>query len=106
MNEETETGTQTFDNSSETTKLRASRETAMEPKLSETLDTELTLRSVDERIKQVTDWILRRVEELCALLTSRTEMESAGNSEASSSRQNRESSSPSPNRYDSFVNGF
>ena len=34
-----------------------------------------------------------RVEELWVLLASRTEMESTGNSEASSSRRNRESSS-------------
>ena len=43
---------------------------------------ELTLRSVDERIKQAIDPILRRVEELCALLAGWTETESAGNSEA------------------------
>ena len=71
----------------------------MEPALSKTPDTELTLRSVGERIKQATDPILKRVEELCALLASRCEMESAGNSEASGSRRDREFSSPSRNRY-------
>ena len=48
----------------------------MEPAVDETPADELTMRSVDERIKQGTDPILRRVEELCALLASRTEMES------------------------------
>ena len=41
--------------------------------------------------------LLKRVEELRALLASRTEMESAGNSEASSFRRHRELSSPSRN---------
>ena len=59
----------------------------MKPTLGETPDVELTLRSADERIKQVSEPILRRVQELCALLASRTEMESAGNSEASGSRR-------------------
>ena len=72
----------------------------MEPSLSETPDVELTFRSVDERIKEAIDPILQRVEELCALVASRTEMESAGNSEASGSRRDRELSSPSHNRYD------
>ena len=72
----------------------------MEPAFSKTPDTELTLRSVDERIKQATDPILKRVEELCALPASRAKMESAGNSEASGSRRDRELSSPSRNRYD------
>ena len=99
MSEETETGTQTFDSSSESIELRLRQGTGMEPAVDETLAGELTLRSVDERITQATDPILGRVE-LCALLASRTEMESAGTSQASGSRRNRESSSPSRNRYD------
>ena len=101
--EETETGTQTFDSFSETIELRSRQETEMEPTLGETPDVELTLRSVDERIKQATDPILRRVEELCALLASRAEMDSAGNSEASGSRRDREFSSPSCNRCDNAL---
>ena len=100
MSEDTETGTQTFDSYSENIELRLRKETEVEPALDETPADELTLRSVDESIKQATDPILRRVEELCALLASRTEMESAGNSEASGWRRNRESSSSSCNRYD------
>ena len=61
---------------------------------------ELTLRSVDERIKQANKPPLRREEELCVLLASGTEIESAGNNEASGSRRNHESISPSRNRYD------
>ena len=100
MSEKAETGTQTFDSSSETIELRSRQETEVELKLGETPDVELTLKSVNERIKQTTDTILRRVEDLCALLVSRTEMESVGNGEASGSRRDRESSSRSRNRYD------
>ena len=69
----------------------------MEPTLGETPDIELTLWWVDEKIKQANDPIFWRVKELCAPLASRTEKESAGNSEASGSRQDRGSSSPPRN---------
>ena len=101
MSEGTETGTLTFDSSSGSIELGLKEETEMEPGVDETPADELTLRSVDERTKQATDPILRRVEELCALLASLTETEFAGNREASGSRRNRESSSPTRNRYDS-----
>ena len=78
MSEKTETRTQTLHGSSESIELRLSQETEMQPTLDEAPTKEITLRSVDERIKQATDPILRRVGELCALLASRTEMESAG----------------------------
>ena len=100
MNGETDTGTQLFDSSSESIELGLKQESEMEPAVDETPADELSLRSVDERIKQATDPILRRLEELCALLASRTEMEFAGNSEASGSGRNHKSSSPSRNRYD------
>ena len=106
MSEEIESGRQTFDNSSETFDLRSSQETEIEPALNETPDTELTLRSIDERIKQATDPILKGIEELCDLLASRTEMEYAGNSEASGSRRDRELCSPSRNRNDSPLVNF
>ena len=61
---------------------------------------ELTLRSFDERIKQATDPILRRVEELCALSVGRTELESPGNTEVSGSRRDNASASPSRPRHD------
>ena len=67
----------------------------------ETPADEPTLRSVGVRIKQATDPILKRVEDLCALLAGRTEIESTENSEASGSRCNLESISPSRNRCDS-----
>ena len=47
LSEETETGTQTFDSSSEITELRSSQESEMEPVFSETPDIEFILRSVD-----------------------------------------------------------
>ena len=68
MSQEIGIGTQTLDNFSETIELRLRQETEMEPTLNETSSDELTSRSVDERIKQATDPILRRVEELCVLL--------------------------------------
>ena len=52
----------------------------MNTPVTETSVDELTLKSVDERIKQSTDPILWRVEDLCALLEGRAEMESAENS--------------------------
>ena len=64
MREETETGTQTFDSSSESIEPGLRQESEMDPAVDETSADELTLRSVDERIKQATDPILRRVEEL------------------------------------------
>ena len=100
MSEGTETCMQTFDSSSESIELGLRQEPEMEPTVDKTPDDELTLRFVDEKIKQATDPILRKVEELCSLLAIRTEMESAGNSEASGSRRNREPHSPSRNWYD------
>ena len=61
---------------------------------------ELTPRLVDERINQAVDPILRRKEELCAVLPSRTVLESTGNSEVSGSRRENTSASPSVNQHD------
>ena len=83
MHSETQAGTKTLDSCSVKIELRLSRESEMDTQEIETAADELTLRSVDERIKQATDPVLRRVEELSALLLSRAEMESAGNSEES-----------------------
>ena len=102
MSEETETGAQTLDSSSEAIELKCRQEPEMGTPAKATSVDELTLRSVDERIKQATDPILKRVEELCTLLANRSEAESAGNGEASGSRRNHELSSPSRNRYDSW----
>ena len=99
MSEESEAGTQTLDSSSETIALRLRQETEIEPTTEKTSIDEVTLRSRDKNIKQVTEPILRKVQEMCVLLASRNETESARNNEASRSRRNRESSSPSSNRY-------
>ena len=72
----------------------------MDTPVYETSADELTRSSVDKRIKRATNPLLRRVEELYALLAGRTEMESYGNSEASGSRRNHESFSTSRNRFD------
>ena len=68
MSEEAEIGIQTLDSSSETIELRFRQEVEMVIPVNETSTDALTLRSVDERIKQATGPLLRRVEELCALL--------------------------------------
>ena len=77
MGDKTETGTQTFDCCSDATKLILGREPEMDTQGTEASADELTLRSIDERMKltQAADPSLRRVEELCALLAGRTEME-------------------------------
>ena len=75
----------------------------MDPQRIEISADELTLRSVDERIKQTTDPILRRVEGLCYLLADRTELYSAGNSEASGSRCKNTPTSPSRTRHDNWL---
>ena len=64
MTEETEIGTQTLDSSSETIELKLREEAEMEPTLNKRSTNELTLKSVDKRIKRASDPILRRVEEL------------------------------------------
>ena len=76
MSEETETGTQTLDSSSETIELRLRQEVEMEPISDETTIDKLTLRSDDERIKQATDPILG-LEELCSFLARRTDSEAS-----------------------------
>ena len=95
MSRETETGTQTLDSSSDTIELRLRQEPETDTQGTEASADELTLRSGDERMKQVTDPTLRRIMELCALLA-----EIARNSESSGSRRNIESNSPSRNRHD------
>ena len=86
MSKEIETGTQRLDDSSDAIELRIRQEPEMETQGTEASVDGLTLRSVDQRIKQMTDPIFRRVDELCALLAGRTEMEFAENCEATGSR--------------------
>ena len=100
MSEETEIGAQTFVSSSKTIELWLRQEPKMDTPVNETSTGELTLGSLDKRIKKATDSNIKRVEELCVLLAGRTEMESAENSEASGSRRSHESISLSRNRYD------
>ena len=71
--------------------------TAMDTPVQETSTDDNTVWSVDERIKQATEPILRGMEELRALLASRTE---TGNREASSSKRKHEFNSRSRNHYD------
>ena len=103
MSEESEIGIHTLDSSSETNELRFRHDLEMDKPGTETSLDEMSLRTLDERIRQATDPILIRVQELYALLACRTEMESVEKSEASSSRRNHESVSPSRNRYDGDI---
>ena len=101
MSNENEAGTQTLDSNSDTIDLRLRQEPEINCQKNESSISELTLRLVDERIKQATDPILRPVGEICTPLVSRTELESSGNSETSSSRRDNTSASPSGNQHDS-----
>ena len=79
MSNETEAGTQTMDSSPDTIDLRLRQESQIDPQEMESSADETTIRSVEERIKQAIDPILRRVEQLCSLLAGRTQLVSAGN---------------------------
>ena len=61
MSNKTEVSTQTHDNSLDAIDLRLRLETKMNSLEHEFSINELTLRSVDERSKQVTDPILRQI---------------------------------------------
>ena len=100
---ETEAGTQTHDSSLDTIDWNLRQAFEMDSQEIDSYTSELTLRSVDERVKQATDPILSQVEELCALLANQTELESAGNNEAFGSRRDNMSASPSGNQHDSKV---
>ena len=76
ISNETKTGTQTLDSFSDTIDLRTRQEPETDSQEIDSYASELTLRSVDERIKQANDPVLRRVAELCALLTIRSDLES------------------------------
>ena len=102
MSNETEAGTQTQDCSSDTIALRLKHELEMHPQKNGFPISEITLRSVEEQIKWATDPILRRAEELCALLARRTELETTGNSEVTGLRRDNTSASPSGKRHDSI----
>ena len=71
----------------------------MDSQAIETTTDQLTLRSIDEGIKQATDPIRRRVEEKYALLVGQPELETAGKSGASGSRRDKASASPSRHRH-------
>ena len=105
MSNETEASFQTLDRSADTIDSKLRKEPEMDIQENEPSASELTLRSVDEWIKQATDPILRRVEEICVLLVSRTELKSTGNSEASGSRLDNTSTSPSGNRHGTLSYG-
>ena len=89
--DETELDTQTLGISTETMELRLRQRPEMDTPENETSANELTPRSIDERIKQATEPIFKRVEDLCDLVAFQTKGESTGHSEVSSSRRNCES---------------
>ena len=103
MNNETQAGTQARNSSSDTIDLSLRKPREMNSPESVFSTSEQTLRSVVERIEQATDPILKQVEESCALLASRDELEPAGDSEASGLRRDNTSAIPSSNRHDTEV---
>ena len=100
MSNETEAATQTLGSSSDTIDLRLRQEPEMDTQGIETSADEIKLRLLPEWVKQTADPILRGVEELCALLAGRTELESAANSEASGWKHGNASANPSRTRQD------
>ena len=94
MSDETEAGTQTQDSSSDTIDLGLRQNSRLSSQKNVFSISELTLRSVDERIKQVTLLVLRQVEDIFAPLASQTELECAGDNEPKGSRRNNTSTSP------------
>ena len=94
MSNETEASTQTLDCSSDRINLKLRQKQEMDSQEIELSGNKLRLRLLDERVKQATDPILRRVEELCVLLADRSESESTRNSEGSGSRRDNASTSP------------
>ena len=101
LSEEMEIVTQTLNSSSKTNELRFRQEPEPDTPVFQRATHGLNLRSVNERKEQPTDRILRRREDLCALLACRVEGESDENTEESGSRHNQESNSPSCDWYDS-----
>ena len=67
MSKQMEIRTQTLDSSSRTIELRFGEEPEMDAPVTETSADQLTLRSVEERLKQGNKPIFRQVGELCAL---------------------------------------
>ena len=100
MSNKTEAGTQTIDSYSGTIDLGPRQTFKMDTRENDIPTSELTLRSVDERVKQATDPILRQEEELCGLLANQNDLESTGNREASGSTLDNTSARPLSNRHD------
>ena len=68
MSKQTKAGTQTLDCSFITVDLKLSQESEMDFQEIETSVDELIVWSVDDRMKEATDPILKRIGKLCALL--------------------------------------
>ena len=100
MSGETESCTQTQESSAETIELKYRQDPEMDTPVMESSAVELSVRSVDERIKQATDPNLKRLWEFCALLVGCIELESDASRGASDSRRNHDSFSPSGYRSD------
>ena len=101
MSNETEAGTQRYNISSDSIEFGLRQETKMDSQENDFSSREITLRSVDDRIKQATDPFLRRVEELCALMKNWTELESSGNRRGTGCKRDITSTSPSSIQHDS-----
>ena len=67
LSRETVTGTQTHDSSSDPFDLGLRQKPKIDSQENEFSPSEITLRSLDERIKQAIYPILRHVEEICVL---------------------------------------
>ena len=99
MGNETEASNKIHYNSSDTFDLGLRQDLELESLGNEFCTREKSLRSADKRNKEANGSFRRRVHEFCALAASRTELESIGNSEATSSRRDNTSASTSDNRH-------
>ena len=80
-----ESSTQTVDSSSDIIELRHGQARHMDSQINEFSAGEVTNQSVNEQIKPATESILRQVERICTVLANRTDLNTAGNSEATGS---------------------
>ena len=99
----TKNRSQTLDSPSDTIEVKHEGEPEI-GSLKNNSASEVTHEWVNERIKMVTQPILRQVKKLCALLEIQNKFETTGNSEATSSRRDGMSAISADNRCDSWSN--
>ena len=98
-----ESSTETLDIFSDTIELRHGQEWNVNSQVDEFSAGEVTYQSVNEQIKLATESISRQVESLCALLADWTDLNTAGNSEATVPRIEDTSTNSEDNRCETRI---